>query len=178
MDPTFRAQVLAALSSIDAAHPDPEGADRPCPTCGDAMTEGRAQHLLDVIASTFAEAELAPRVVHVPEAKTRIERVKTFDQERGDKREPDGHDDLPVDSAVMARGLAMGTVVTVDDALPTLPYWGFDEEVPIEAPPTDCSDCGRGLTSRGEDLICPRLSMTTELKGCHQGCIVACGMEA
>jgi hypothetical protein len=41
--------------------------------------------------------------------------------------------------------------------------------------PTVCPDCRRGLTSRGTDLICPQLSLTSELAGCHDHCIVACG---
>lgn len=43
-----------------------------------------------------------------------------------------------------------------------------------EAP--HCPDCGRGLTSRGDDLICARLPLTTELRGDEaKGRVVACG---
>lgn len=40
-----------------------------------------------------------------------------------------------------------------------------------------CPDCGRGLVSRGHDMICSRLSREIDLKGDHEGCIVACGWE-
>lgn len=44
------------------------------------------------------------------------------------------------------------------------------------AGPIDCPDCGHGLTSRGTDMICPRLSRDTAMRGCHDGCVVACGV--
>lgn len=43
--------------------------------------------------------------------------------------------------------------------------------------PLDCPDCTRGLVSRGHDLICIQLDRALELRGCHPGCIVACGRE-
>jgi hypothetical protein len=40
----------------------------------------------------------------------------------------------------------------------------------------DCPDCGRGLVSRGADLICPQLDVATTLAGdLDKGRIVACG---
>lgn len=39
----------------------------------------------------------------------------------------------------------------------------------------DCPDCGRGLVSRGNDLVCVRLSRNVRERGCHLGCVVACG---
>lgn len=44
--------------------------------------------------------------------------------------------------------------------------------------PTNCPDCTRGLVSRGHDMICSQLSRDVELRGCHEGCLVACGREA
>lgn len=41
---------------------------------------------------------------------------------------------------------------------------------------TDCPDCTRGLSSRGFDMICQRLSRTTALQACHEGCVIACGV--
>ena len=40
-----------------------------------------------------------------------------------------------------------------------------------------CPDCGRLLTSRGHDMVCPRLPMTIDLSGDHEGCVVACGAD-
>lgn len=40
----------------------------------------------------------------------------------------------------------------------------------------DCPDCHRGLSSRGTDLICPQLDMSTPLVGdLDKGRVVACG---
>lgn len=42
----------------------------------------------------------------------------------------------------------------------------------------ECPDCGLGLISRGDDMICIRLARDTKVKGCHLGCLVACGYGA
>jgi hypothetical protein len=107
------------------------------------------RQLLDLIA----EPPLAPHVVHTENAiLEEDQQVKTFDPDRG-KGKPDGTE--------------TGS-----------PFWLIKSRHRQYLGPTSCPDCGRGLTSRGFDMICPRLPRSTSIKGDHEGCIVACGLVA
>lgn len=52
---------------------------------------------------------------------------------------------------------------------------GIAQRTRTYAGPLSCADCGSGLTSRGHDMVCPRLPRTIVLRGCHDGCAVFCG---
>jgi len=153
MDPTFADHLRRYLAVLVAEHQDVEPPATGC-TCGDALADGSlADHVLDVMAKAIAEPELAPHVVHVAAPKYRTERARTYDAARGDRKRPDGED---------------------EDGIP---YWGVNVRERVTLPPADCPDCGGGLRSRGNDLICLRLSRDLELRGCHDHpCIVACGV--
>ncbi len=117
---------------------------------------------------------MQPHIVHLDAPTFRAERTKTFDAARGDKAEPDGHDQAPPFRRINPETLEVETVVP-----DPIPYWGFDEQVRDSAPPpADCPDCGTGLASLGHDLVCMRLGR--KLKDLpvdqhdHQ-CVIACG---
>jgi hypothetical protein len=151
MDPTFRQHVLAMLATVDASHPEPaDGASwNACPGCKADMPEGRAQHLLDEIAALVAGPDLKPHVVHVNEPFEELKPVVRIDPDDAEGRR--------------ALKDARGKPVMVTGRR----YVG----------PADCPDCRGGLSSRGHDLVCQRVSRETSLRGCHDHCIVACGME-
>lgn len=63
-------------------------------------------------------------------------------------------------------------LVTVKEAKVKIDAQGDRSHAGVAA----CPDCGRGLTSRGYDLICPRLPTSTTIAGeLDKGRIVACG---
>jgi hypothetical protein len=98
---------------------------------------------------SFAGPELKPHVVHVNEPFEELKPVVRIDPDDAEGRR------------ALKDGRGKPVMVTGRR------YVG----------PADCPDCRGGLSSRGHDLVCQRVSRETSLRGCHDHCIVACGME-
>lgn len=63
----------------------------------------------------------------------------------------------------------------VDDAGKPIKLNGIAQRTRTYHGPVSCPDCGGGLTNRGHDMICALLPAQTTERGCHEGCLVACG---
>lgn len=116
-------------------------------------------------------------VVHV-EPEYSIIRNQTFDPKRADKVEPDGEDVVEAHK-VTRFDPSTGVVEILDVAEARTPYWGFDETTQSNRP-IDCPDCTKGLVgdhaSVGDFLRCIQAVVKPDVRPCHAGCIVACGM--
>lgn len=141
---------------------------------------------------------LHPHAVHIegPRYETDTEKVQTFDPAWAPKgAKPDGENVIPAKWAIRPRD--DGTIEVVAE-VPEIrePYWLIDHPSRHYLGPSACPDCsplagtvieGRdgpepfpgpfGLSSRGWDFVCMRLGNAESTKACHEGCIVACGIE-
>jgi len=151
MDPTFADHLRQYLAALVVEHQEAEPPATGC-LCGSDLDDASlADHILDVMTAAVAEpTELAPHVVHVDGALEELEPVYRIDPE-----DPEGKAHARDENGKRIKVTGRRHVG-----------------------PTDCPDCGRGLSSRGASgMLCPRLSRDLELVGCHEGCIVACGLE-
>ncbi len=123
---------------------------------------------------------MTARAVHlVPQY--RVDRLKTFDPDRGDTKAPIGED---VVEAWTQRLLdpETGLIDIVEHPEIRIPFWEFDDTVQINQP-TDCPDCTRGLSAKddlgdfGPFLHCVQVDAENYCDPCHTGCLVACGIR-
>lgn len=120
--------------------------------------------------------ELRPHAVHTKNAIQRTTtKVRTYDPERGGGGPPEGEDVHPAYDRFVPDGDGFRTE-RVPEARD--PYWEIDDTTTIYTGPTDCPDCGLGLASRGDDMVCVRIGTFTavDVTACHEGCIIACGV--
>lgn len=115
--------------------------------------------------------KLHPHAVHVKGGGIAEERstVRTYDRDRAPKSAKIAGEDVYPEHWE----LQGGAMVQVPEV--RIPYWEIDDLTRRYVGPTDCPDCGWGLSSRGDSMVCPRLFKTTDLHACHDHCIVACG---
>jgi hypothetical protein len=156
MDPTFAGHMRRYLAAVIAEHRLAEPPATGCTAGDNDLADGLADHVLDVIVAAFVEPDGTPHVVHAAGA---IEVDEPYF--RLDPDDPDGKRHAKDEH---------GKSIKVTGSR--------------RVGPTDCPDCGRGLssrdpglTNRGHDMICPQVDTAIELHGCHPGCIVACGQE-
>lgn len=100
--------------------------------------------------------------------------VRTYDTARSDHVDADGEDVTPVHRVMRVVGEDV-QIIDVPEA--RQPYWLIANPTRRYIGPTDCPDCGMGLSSRGTDFVCSRLGNDELVSGCHEGCLVACGIE-
>lgn len=130
---------------------------------------------------------LHPHAVHIAEPRFAVDdaKVKTYDPARAAKAKPDGEDVIPAKKVM--RLVDDGSFEVTDVPEVRHPYWLIDNPTRRYLGPVDCPDCAqlhpdvdgpRGLGSRGFDMVCIRLGNGEPTKACHEGCIVACGIES
>lgn len=112
----------------------------------------------------------------------RVDRVKTFDPARGDRKQPAGEDAVEAWTQ-KTMDPATGLIEIVEHPEIRTPYWEFDDTVSVGRP-TDCPDCTRGLSAKddlddfGPFLHCVQVDRENYADPCHTGCLVACGKTA